>query len=183
MKTSTVLRCAVLTFLLAAGVDRVSAADKTDKPITFSAPLPAGWFVKKDQEMPADAGVKGHMLIVQNTNRSSIIIVGLLEFTPADQKKGFEQNARNHFAGFIDGFNPDRKGKVENAKFELKKIDNRDTAEATGRIVTAETTFYFHGRCWLSNQRLISWDAVRLGSAIDDDPDVAAIAKSLHVAD
>lgn len=151
-------------------------------PISFSPKLPPAWVVQIDQKLPRQKGITGHMVALANTNQPMSVVVSLARLPKAELDKGFEQNARNHFGGVIEGANPDGKGKIRDQKFELKKHDGKQVAEASCRISFLDQDVYFRGNCWFSEKQMISWDAFSKGAPPQDEA-LKPVTDSIKIAD
>ncbi len=167
-----------LLFLVFCAAQLVNAGG----PISFSPTLPLEWIVRVDQKLPPRKGITGHMVALANSNQPVSVVVSLTRLPQAEFDKGFKQNARNHFGGVIEGANPDGKGKIQNEKFELKKVDGKQIAEVSCRILFSDKEVYFRGNCWLSEKRLISWNAFSQGAPLDDKT-LKPVSGSIQVAD
>lgn len=151
------------------------------EPITFAPPLTPTWIVKTNREMPAIAGITGHIIVLQNSNQTLAVTVTFIRCTQSQIAKGFERNARNHLGGSLDGWINNPKAKVTDEKFIIKKTEDREVAEASCRIKSPGQTLYFYGNCWLSKTNLVSCTAFGKKSRMKDDKGLQALVASIKV--
>lgn len=168
-----------IVFAIACSVQIIVAGD----PIAFSPTLTSSWVVRTNRAIPEQGGISGHIVVIQNTNQTKSITAMLMRYREAKSQGTLEQEARNHFGGFIQGVNGEREGTITRQRFAVKKAKGREFAEATCQINSSSGCLYFYGNCWFSTNGLISWAAMGEGTPVVGDKEILAIGRSIQTGD